>query len=277
MSCRPFIGLFFLMFTLDADLRADEKCEVDVVKDIAYLTGDKADAKKHKLDIYSPKGKKDCPVLFFVHGGAWKSGDRAQYPLLGKGFAEQGIVTVVISYRLSPGVQHPAHIQDTARAFGWVYDNVAKFGGRPDRIFVSGHSAGGHLVALLATNEEFLKAEGRATKDIRGVLPMSGVFTIFPGLMASTFGNDAAAIRNASPTHCAGPNLPPFLISYAASDIPTLGSMAEQLDKKLRDNKVDSTLMCVEGRNHITILMKMADANDPLRKAFSDFIARHSK
>jgi len=277
MFFRRFIGPIAMMLLWNADLRADEKCEVEVVSDLAYRIGDGADAKKHKLDIYFPKGKKNCPVLFFVHGGAWKSGDRAQYPLLGKGFAEQGIVTVVISYRLSPGVQHPAHIQDTAKAFAWVCDNIGKHGGRADRIFAAGHSAGGHLVALLATNPEFLKAEGRTAKDIRGVLPMSGVFTILPGIMSGAFGNDAEIIRKASPTNCAGPNLPPFLISYASSDIPTLGSMAEQLDRKLRDNKVESTLLRMEDRNHITILLKMADASDPLRKAFSDFIARHSK
>src|SRR5438132_7046995 len=130
--------------------------EVEVVKDLAYDTSKDADSNKHKLDLYLPKGQKDFPVLFFIHGGAWTSGDRRLYGALGHTFAKNGIGTVIISYRLTPQVQHPGHIEDVARAFAWTHQNIAKHGGRADQIFVSGHSAGGHLAALLVTNEKYL-------------------------------------------------------------------------------------------------------------------------
>src|SRR5438552_17604452 len=85
--------------------------DVEVVKDIAYQEGDDP---KHKLDLYLPKGQKDFPVLFFVHGGSWRSGDRGLYGKVASIFARNGVGMVVPSYRLSPKVKHPAHGKDVA-------------------------------------------------------------------------------------------------------------------------------------------------------------------
>src|SRR4051812_39160035 len=84
-------------------------------KDIAYRTDKDADPERHKLDVYVPKGKKDFPVLMFVHGGGWKSGSKSWYTSLGHAFAGHGIGTVVTNYRLSPKVKHPAHAEDVAK------------------------------------------------------------------------------------------------------------------------------------------------------------------
>ena len=154
--------------------------EVEVVKNVAYYEGADADATRHRLDLYLPKGQKNFPVLIFVHGGAWKSGTKDLYSPLGKLYAKNGIGTVIINYRLSPAVQHPGHIEDVARAFAWTHKNIAKHGGDPDNIFVCGHSAGGHLVSLLSTNETYLKAQGLAISNIKGTIPLSGVFIIVP-------------------------------------------------------------------------------------------------
>src|SRR4051812_29964072 len=83
--------------------------EVEVIKDQAYYSGDDADKVRHKLDLYLPKGQKDYPVLFFVHGGAWVSGNKNLYEPLGRMFAKNGVGCVVINYRLTPAVQHPGH------------------------------------------------------------------------------------------------------------------------------------------------------------------------
>jgi acetyl esterase/lipase len=98
---------------------------VEVIPDVAYFAGPGADANKHKLDLYLPKGRKDFPVLFFVHGGAWTTGDRKLYAPLGQLLARNGIGAVVISYRLTPQVQHPGHIEDVARAFAWTHASTA--------------------------------------------------------------------------------------------------------------------------------------------------------
>jgi len=155
--------------------------DVEVVRDVAYRGEPKADPLRHRLDVFEPKGKKDCPVVLLVHGGAWIMGDNrccGLYSTVGHFLASQGIVAVLPNYRLSPGVKHPHHIQDVARALAWTRDNIARYGGDPKRIFLVGHSAGGHLVSLLATDESYLKAEGMKAADLKGVVSVSGVYRI---------------------------------------------------------------------------------------------------
>src|SRR5262245_61615752 len=128
---RGTVAVLFLLLTATLSL-----AQVSVVKDIVYVDG--SSDPKHRLDIYVPIGAKPAPVLFWIHGGLLTSGDRADNDNapVGRRFASAGFVTVVISYRLSPGVSHPAHMQDVARAFAWTVRNVSKHGGNPEQIFV---------------------------------------------------------------------------------------------------------------------------------------------
>jgi acetyl esterase/lipase len=150
--------------------------------DVPYYPG----GERHTLDVFAPQEAKGAPVVLFVHGGGWVRGDKNFYGLyrgLGRFLAGNGVVTLMTNYRLSPEVRHPEHIKDIARAFAWTRRHAAEYGGDPDRIILAGHSAGGHLVALLATNESFLKdpelklaAADRAA--IRGVIGVCGVYQI---------------------------------------------------------------------------------------------------
>lgn len=158
--------------------------EVERTLSVPYYDGPQADTMRHRLDIYAPKGKKDCPVVFLVHGGAWIVGDNrccGLYSSVGEFLASQGIVAVLPNYRLSPHVKHPEHIKDVARAFAWTKHHIAEHGGRPERIVIAGHSAGAHLVALLATDESYLKGFGCRSSDIQGVICVSGVYRIPAG------------------------------------------------------------------------------------------------
>jgi acetyl esterase/lipase len=154
---------------------------VDEVRDIAYRSDAKADSYRHRLDVFAPKGKKDCPVVVLVHGGGWIIGDNRCCGLqssVGHFLASRGFVAVLPNYRLSPSIKHPEHVRDVARAVRWTKNNVAKYGGNPEQLFLMGHSAGGHLVSLLATDESYLKAEGLKSGDIQGVISASGVYNI---------------------------------------------------------------------------------------------------
>lgn len=162
---------------------------VEVVRDVCYRPGSAAG--RHRLDLYAPAGRKDCPVVLLVHGGAWRLGDNrccGLYPSVGEFLARQGVVAVLPNYRLSPAARHPDHVRDLARAFAWVRDHAADYGGDPGRIFLLGHSAGGHLVSLLATDEKYLKAEGHDTTDVKGVVAVSGVYRIPAGGLAVALG-----------------------------------------------------------------------------------------
>jgi len=252
--------------------------EVVVVNDIAYYEGADADAKKHKLDIYTPKGLKDFPVVFFIHGGTWSSGDRKMYGNMGQMFASQGIGVVVISYRLSPAVTHPAHIEDVARAFAWTHANIAKYGGRADRIFVAGHSAGGHLTSLLAANPEYLKKHNLSSKNIRGLIPISGVYDIPAGMFPKIFPGTADALKPASPVKNLTAGGPPALVIYADQDYAGLDLLAKQYTAKLGELKTQATLELIKDRTHITIITKMMlSAKDATSTLALDFIRKYAK
>src|SRR5262249_1066268 len=154
--------------------------EIEIIKNVAYRDDRSADAERHKLDLYLPRGKKNFPVVFFVHGGSWKRGSKDEYPQRGGLVPNEGSRCVIPTYRLSPKVQHPAHIEDVASAFAWTVANVEKYGGRKDRVFACGHSAGGHLVALLATDEKYLKKEKLSLKEVHGVIAISGLHDTHP-------------------------------------------------------------------------------------------------
>jgi acetyl esterase/lipase len=270
---------FVFVLLVPAVLLADEtpKFAVEKQKNLVYNAAKDADPVRHKLDLYLPKGAKDFPMMMFVHGGAWKSGNKELYAPLGENFAKQGIGTAIINYRLSGSsstVKHPDHIRDVAKAFAWVKDNCGKYGGSKDKLFVSGHSAGGHLVALLSTDEEYLKAEKCKASDIRGVVAVSGVYTIVPLVLGNIFGKDPEVCKAASPiSHVTGKH-PPFLIAYGNKDFPLLDQMAEQLGKKLTDCKCDAKVMKLE-RDHYSIILQMGTKpDDPLTKAMVEMMTK---
>ncbi|MBI3408816.1 MAG: alpha/beta hydrolase [Planctomycetes bacterium] len=163
--------------------------------DVLYVTAKRESAtSRHRLDLYLPKDKKDFPVVVLFHGGAWMVGDNrccGLYPSVAEYLASQGIGVAIPNYRLSPTVKHPEHVKDAARAVAWVKAHIAEHGGNADKIFLAGHSAGGHLVALLATDEKYLKTEGLQTTDIRGVVALCGVYEIPPGDVEATLGGDS--------------------------------------------------------------------------------------
>lgn len=254
--------------------------EVTKTLNVVYNVANNADATRHKLDVYTPKTNKKFPMMMFVHGGSWNSGSKDLYAALGNTFAQQGIGTVVINYRLSRAdnnVKHPDHIHDVAKAFAWMKANAKKLGADDKKLYIAGHSAGGHLVALLATDEKYLKAEGCTFADIKGVIPISGVYTIvnLVPVFHRPFGKEADDCKAASPiTHVKG-SLPPFLVAYAEKDFPTLDRMAEDFEKKLKEHKNTVELLKLEKRDHISIIISLAaDAKDPLGQAMVKFVTR---
>ena len=253
--------------------------EVEDFKNVAYRDDRQADPVKNKLDLYLPKGQRDFPVMFFVHGGGWHSGNKELYAPIGHVFARNGIGAVVINYRLSPQVQFPAHVEDVARAFAWTRANIARYGGRPDRIICCGHSAGGHLVALLATDESYLKAEKCSFKDIRCAITISGVYAIdaIHGTYGSVFGRDRGDRRDASPLHHASKDSPPFFILFAEKDLPTIERVSGEFYDALKKVKVDVRAQMVPQRTHISIILQSHKDDDATTLAMFDYIERHTE
>ena len=250
-----------------------EASTVEVKKDIRYVDGRPEDEAKHQLDVYAPKMHASAPVFLFVHGGAWRFGDKMLYPPFGQRIAKEGIVTVIPSYRLAPKSPWPAQAEDTAAAFAWTVRHIAEFGGDTNRIFIGGHSAGGHLTSLITLNDRYLKPYNLSPTLIRGVISLSGVYNLdFGDVMASVFGTDRAVRRDASPLFSVKMPAPPFLVTYCEWDYPTLAGQAKSFHAALRRGGVPSELFYVPNENHIMEMIAFTHDEDPTAKRVVRFI-----
>ena len=138
------------------------------------------DDPKRQLDLYLPAGR-DFPIVVFVHGGGWAWGDRTQsfggadiYRNIGRFLASRGVGAAVIGYRLLWPVDWQSQVGDVARAVAWVQGHAAEHGGRADRIFLMGHSAGAQLAARVAVDPVWLAQERGTLAGICGVVAVSG-------------------------------------------------------------------------------------------------------
>ena len=129
--------------------------------DIAYAVRSGADPRLTSLDVCAPAGGRDLPVMVFIHGGGWSTGDKSRYTTNHANyFCPRGFVMVTVNYRLAPDVVYPAFSEDVAAAIGWVKSSISPYGGDPGRIVLSGHSAGAQLAAYAAVDEGLLDAAG---------------------------------------------------------------------------------------------------------------------
>lgn len=142
-------------------------------KDLPYISASETDAYRRercKLDVYYPADKKDFPTIVWFHGGGLEAGEK-HFP---KELMDRGFAIIAVNYRLSPKANNPAYTEDAAAAVAWVFGHIEEYGGTKDRIFVSGHSAGGYLALMLATDKRYLAACGVDADDVAAYLPVSG-------------------------------------------------------------------------------------------------------
>ena len=235
---------------------ADIRSAVETHTNLTYYSGEGADKYRHRLDLYVPKGKRDVPVMMFVHGGGFTVGIKDQYAFVGQVFASYGIAMAVISYRLSPKTSYPGHVQDVARAFAWLRAHVAEYGGKADTIFVAGHSAGATLVAMVGADPMYLREVGESIDHIAGVIPISGSFTqsARSAMFQSPEPVGGDVVSNASAiNHVSGPH-PPFLILYGDMDLPRTGEDAKQMARALESAGNSADVHEIAGHAHMDMI-----------------------
>ena len=206
-------SLFILVFSLSS-------CASKKYKNVAYLETE-SEVKNTTLNIFKPRNtkSKNNPVLIFVHGGNWNSGDKKLYGFIGRNFAKKGITTVIVGYTLSPKANYDAMAKQVAKAVEWTKENIANYNGNPNEIFLTGHSAGGHLIALVAANTTYLKdkfiIKGVILNDAAG-LDMKHYLEEVPPTekddYLTTWSSNPETWKAASPIYFLDKNSPPYMI-----------------------------------------------------------------
>ena len=249
-------------------------------RDIDYVAGEDYADNKDRLDVFMPEGLTDAPVVVYFHGGGLQNGTKAIGEGLGKQLAARGIGLVTANYRLSPSVMHPAHMEDAAAAFAWTKRNIANYGGDPDRVFVSGHSAGAYLAALMAVDPRYVEAHGLRLSDIRGAIPISPFLfvedqDIAPSRPKTVWGTDEAVWLDASVTPYIGASKPPMLFIYADGDDDWRREQNQRLAAELSAAGNDAAVIEIADRTHGSVNSNMGEDLDTGMMKVVSFVEAH--
>jgi acetyl esterase/lipase len=277
-------GILFL-----SDARAQ-----DVKRNIPYA--DLAH-ERQVLDVYSPPNAKNLPVVFWIHGGGWQTGDKTDVQIKPQAFMDKRFVFVSTNYRLLPSVDMATIVHDVALSIHWVHGHIAEYGGDPNRLLVMGHSAGAQLAALICIDDRYLKSEGLSLAIIKGCVPVDGDTYDVPAIIETAetrwrvhglprapfghrekFGNDPATHRDFSAvTHVAkDKGIPPFLILHVAGH-PDTTAQAQRLGNVLKDAGLPSTVFAAKETTHNKINANLGQPDDPATKALFEFLGKALK
>ena len=182
----------------------------------------------HLLDIYLPAAADSGPLPVFIniHGGGWTHGHKEWMGLNAPPLVAAPAIYVSAAYRLAPAHRHPAQLEDCLAAVAWVHANIAAFGGDPRRIHIGGHSAGGHLAALVTLRPELYPRFGLPAGVIKACFPFSGIYNLtgemLEGVPPADHANPILAqpddAADASPAAFLRGNRTPFFVSWAEND-----------------------------------------------------------
>lgn len=230
------------------------------------------------MDFWAPAGAKNAPLVLYVHGGGWKRGskDTAMGNALPGHQRDQGYAFASINYRLVPAATVEQQASDVAQALAYLLARADKLGIDRSKVVITGHSAGAHLVALVGTDEQYLRKAGLSFADIDGVMPNDGAAYDVPKqmeqagrMMADTykqaFGTDPARQKALSPVfHAAAPNAPRFLLLHVqrkdgVAQAEELGAALKQAGVKVEYGSFPGTGL----QGHAEINRKLGEPDYP--------------
>jgi len=253
---------------------------VKVQKNINYT---EKDDQRRQLNVYYQKDKSPKDVIIFIHGGSWSSGKKDIYWWLGRNMARKGVVTVNINYGLAPENQFGQMGDDCAQAVKWVQKHIAAYGGNPERIFLMGHSAGGHLAELINDDPRYFKKAGIAN-PVKGVILNDPFGLDMKEYMSEaekddsyfdflrTFSKDPAVWEEGSPLHYVQHSRNPHLIFYGSKTYPAIQIQSARLQRLLIEQKVQGTLRIMKGKKHVGMIAQMIFGSNQLYGFILDFL-----
>jgi acetyl esterase/lipase len=241
---------------------------------------------RQTLDVYAPSDGQSRPIVFWIHGGGWRPGEKTNVQRKPQALVDRGFVFVSTNYRFAPNVTIKEMTGDIAKAIRWTHDHAGRYGGDPNTIFVMGHSAGAHLAALVCTDDRYLKAQGLPLSIIKGCVPvdvsvydiakrLADAGTTPPATFREIFGESAELHSELSPaTHVArGKDIPPFLILHVA-DRPETKTQSHWFAGKLAEAGIPASVVAGEGKTHGTINSELGLPNDKPTQELYEFLDR---
>lgn len=253
-------------------------------KNITYLKANPVSKiTNQQLNIFTPRASGTLhEVLIFIHGGSWNSGDKSQYSFLGSNFARKGIVTVIIDYPLSPTATYKEMADASAQAVLWVKNNIHAYGGDPNKIFISGHSAGGHLAALISIKEDYFK-NLNVKNPVKGVILIDAAGLDMYGYLQAeslpeshtylqTFTSNPATWKAASPLYYLHPNMPPMLLYRGENTYPSIQKSTEKFVTALKTYVPAPQYYVLKGKKHIPMITQFIYPWNPLYQEIITFM-----
>ena len=197
---------------------------------------------RNTLDIYYPTESKHFPTVIWFHGGGLTSGNK-YIPKQRKG---QGFAVVAINYRLHPHVQSPTYLEDAATGVAWVFKNIARYGGSPTKVFISGHSAGGYITSMIGLDKSYLKKHGIDADNIAGLIPLSGhTITHFTVRKEKGINREQPIVDNMAPLYHIRPDAPPIVL--------VTGDREKELLGRYEENAYFARMLKVIGHQNVTL------------------------
>ena len=222
------------------------------------------------LDIYLPENPTAAPINIFLHGGYWFSRHKNDFRFLARGLVPSGAIMVVVNYALVPSVDLDELVRQCRAATAWTYANAQSFGGDGSRIYVSGHSAGGQLTAMMMMTD-WPAFESELPADLVKVgAALSGIYDLAPipmTFMQENLAFTSDQVSRNSPEFFAPATDAPLIIAVGGDESDEFRRQSEALTKAWSEKGTDCSLMELPGINHFTILGEYADPESALSRA----------
>ena len=241
--------------------RARKKLSCNI--DVAY-----GDTPGQTLDIF-PAATKGAPVHIFIHGGYWRALDKDVYSHVAGPLVAAGATVVLVNYDLCPSVRITDIVNQVRRAIVWVYKNAGKHNGDRKKIFVSGHSAGGHLTGMMIATD-WSKEAGLPNNLIKGSAPLSGLFDIEPhrhSQLQEDIRLTAKEAKAMSPMYLPPVAKGPSIVAVGGAEPDLFHWQSLEYAARLRLHGVRAEYVSMPGDNHFAITDRLGNARDPLTKA----------
>jgi len=219
------------------------------------------DGPRQRLDVF-PCGQAGAPTLAYIHGGYWQMNDKEPYAFLGEGLRVAGYNLALIEYTLAPAARMDQIVDEVRRAVVWVIDHAKELGGDPARVYVSGHSAGGHLTAMAMTESR-----------LAGGVAISGIYDLEPirlNYLNEKLGLDSGETERNSPMRHLPRNAAPLVVTVGLGELPELVRQSQEYAGAWRARGLRGRYLPVPKHDHFSILEELAQPNGAILEALQE-------